>query len=86
MSYREERDKQTQTKVNIVGGRLTGRLWEVHAMTAKEGVEGVLAIKNEVGDRTVEQSHEQSKHQVGEIGNHSLSLAMPARLPIRRRT
>jgi len=43
-------------------GRLGGRLGEVHAMAAEEAVESVLAIQNEIGDRTMEQSHEQPEH------------------------
>lgn len=69
-----------------MGRRLAGRLWEVHSVTPKETVEYVLTIQNEVRDGTMEASYYEAKHKIGEIGNHKLSLATPARLPIRRRT
>ena len=88
MSDGEQRDKKTEAEVDVVKGGLAGRLGKVNTIAAKEPVQGVLAIHDEIADWTVEQSHHQSKHQVREIRrkSHESSLVIPAFGSIGRRT
>ena len=58
----------------------------MHAVTSEITVERSLPIHNEVSDGTVEQGYDESQYQIGEVRNHSSSLAICLRLPIRRRT
>jgi hypothetical protein len=53
-----------------VGSRLRGRLRESDAVSSKEAVEGAFAIKDEIGNRAMEEGHHKSENQICEIRNH----------------
>lgn len=79
-------DEQTQAEIDIVGRRLAGWFREVNAVAPEITIKRPLAIQNEVGNRTMKERHQQPEYQIGEIGNHTSSLAICLHLPIRRRT
>jgi len=54
---REEGNEETQPEVDVVQGRLAGRFGKMNPMTAEETVERVLAIHDEIGNGTMEESH-----------------------------
>jgi len=74
---REKRDEQSQAEVDIVQCPLAGRLREMDSVAAEEAIKGLLAMQNEIGDGTMEESHDQSEHQAREVGyqGHAWSLA-----------
>lgn len=58
----------------------------MHSVAPKETIQHSLAIQDEVGDGTMKQGDQQPEYQIGEIRNHTSSLAICQYLPIRRGT
>lgn len=48
----------------------------MHSTSPEKAVEGVLALKDEARDRTMEECHHQSEDQSREIRHHASSLAI----------
>lgn len=58
----------------------------MHSVAAEEAIENVLALHDEMRNRTMEQSHNQSQNQSREVRYHAPSLAVVSMVSIRRRT
>lgn len=72
-----QRNKNSNAEVEILGGGVTGRGWKLNAAAAEISVECALFLHHHAGQWAVENGNRNAKQQSGYFYEHVLSLSMP---------